>query len=209
MAEFSDAFRGDFARLVKWRRDVRRFRPDPVDPTLLDELLDLAGHAPSVGLSEPWRFVAVTGTAARSRVVASFEACNGDALSDYHGEARHLYARLKLEGLREAPVHLAVFADEATDKGRGLGRRTMPEMLRYSVVTAVHTFWLAARAAGLGVGWVSIIDPDEVRAAACVPGHWSLVAYLCVGWPQEISDTPELERAGWECRERRRDPDGA
>ncbi len=200
MTSFDDRFRDDLERLIRWRRDVRKFRSDAVDPGLLSYLLGLADHAPSVGLSQPWRFVEICDTARRDRVIASFERCNADALAAYDGSARTDYARLKLEGLHEAPVHLAVFADEVTEKGRGLGRRTMPEMLRYSVVTAVHTFWLAARASGLGVGWVSILEPDDVRLAADVPSDWQLVAYLCVGWPLEEAETPELERSGWESR---------
>ncbi len=197
---FDDAFRAELEDLIKWRRDVRRFKPDPVDPALISSLLDLADYAPSVGLSQPWRFVEVTDKGVRDAVIASYEQCNAEALATYEGDDKALYAKLKLEGLREAPVQFAVFCDEETDKGKGLGRQTMPEMLRYSVVTAVHTLWLAARAAGLGMGWVSIIDPDIVRDVLGVPNHWSLVAYLCIGYPQEDLAGPELERAGWEKR---------
>jgi len=202
MIEFDEDFRDQLELLIKWRRDVRRFKSDPVEPALISNLLELANHAPSVGLSQPWRFVEIGASEIRRRVLASFEKCNAEALADYDGDEHTRYARLKLEGLKEAPVHLAVFVDEATGKGKGLGRRTMPEMLRYSAVTAVHTFWLAARASGLGVGWVSILDPEDVRAAAEVPESWRLVAYLCVGWPVEEHDVPELEREDWE----RRDP---
>jgi len=198
---FDDNFRANFEDLIRWRRDVRRFKPDPVDPALIAHLLELADLAPSVGLSQPWRFIPVEDDAVRAHVIASFETCNAQALAAYgDGDDRSLYARLKLEGMREAPVQFAVFCDEETDKGKGLGRQTMPETLRYSVVTAVHTFWLAARASGLGVGWVSILDPDTVRKAVAAPAHWSLVAYLCVGYPQEDHLDPELERAGWEAR---------
>lgn len=202
-SDFDTTFRDGFEALLRLRRDVRRFRTDPVDAGLLQQLVDLARFAPSVGLSEPWRFVPVEGAEAREAVIASFERCNAEALSDYGGDRRSLYARLKLEGLREAPVHLAVFADPQTEKGGGLGRRTMPEMLHYSVVMAIHTLWLAARTRGLGLGWVSILDPEEVKAAADAPSNWHLVAYLCLGWPEEEQDTPELERAGWEERSRR------
>ena len=197
---FDKAFRAEFEELIKWRRDVRRFRTDRVDPGLIAHLLELAGHAPSVGLSQPWRFVQVGDKTARKAVIDTFERCNVEALADYEGGDKALYARLKLEGLREAPVQFAVFCDEETPKGKGLGRRTMPETLRYSVVTAVHTFWLAARVYGLGVGWVSILEPDAVRKALSAPESWTLVAYLCVGFPQEEHDDPELERAGWEAR---------
>ena len=198
--DFDDAFRAEFEELIKWRRDVRRFTGEPVDPELIAHLLELADLAPSVGLSQPWRFVEVVDKSARKAVIASYERCNADALESYDGDERALYARLKLEGLREAPVQFAVFCDEETSRGKGLGRQTMPEMLRYSVVTAVHTFWLAARASGVGVGWVSILDPEAVRKALDAPEHWTLVAYLCVGYPREEHDDPELERAGWEQR---------
>ena len=179
---------------------MRRFKSDPVDPVLLTHLLELADHAPSVGLSQPWRFVEVKDKVARKAIIASYESCNARALENYDGDDQALYARLKLAGLREAPVHFAVFCDEQTLKGKGLGQQTMPETLRYSVVTAVHTFWLAARAAGVGVGWVSILEPEAVRKALATPDSWTLVTYLCVGFPQEEHDDPELERAGWERR---------
>jgi 5,6-dimethylbenzimidazole synthase len=198
--DFDDAFRVEFEELIKWRRDVRRFTGKQVDPELIAHLLELADLAPSVGLSQPWRFVEVKTQAARKAVIASYERCNADALDSYDGDDRALYARLKLEGLHEAPVQFAVFCYEETSKGKGLGRQTMPEMLRYSVVTAVHTFWLAARACGVGVGWVSILEPEAVRKALDAPGHWTVVAYLCVGFPSEDHSDPELERAGWERR---------
>lgn len=198
--DFDDAFRAEFEELIKWRRDVRRFKSDPVEPELITHLLELADLAPSVGLSQPWRFVEVKDKVSRSAILATYERCNADALENYDGDTKTLYARLKLEGLRESPVQFAVFCDEETPKGKGLGRQTMPEMLRYSVVTAVYTFWLAARASSLGVGWVSILDPIEVREALNVPQEWALVAYLCVGYPREEHDDPELERAGWEKR---------
>jgi 5,6-dimethylbenzimidazole synthase len=133
-------------------------------------------------------------------VLRDFEACNGEALRAYAGERAALYARLKLEGLREAPVHLAVFCDEAGVGGHGLGRRTMPETLHYSVVGAVQILWLAARAQGLGVGWVSILTPDVVRTALGIPKAWRLVAYLCIGYPVEEHLDPELVRHGWQDR---------
>lgn len=198
---FDAAFRAKLTELMVWRRDVRRFIPHkPVPPTLVAELLEAAALAPSVGNSQPWRFVLVEDTARRAKVVANFERANREALADYSGEQAKLYASLKLAGLKEAPVHLAVFADEATGQGHGLGRRTMPEMLDYSAVMAVYGFWLAARAVGLGAGWVSIFEPDSLARDLDVPDDWKLVAYLCVGWPEDEQATPELERAGWEHR---------
>ncbi|GJE53780.1 MULTISPECIES: 5,6-dimethylbenzimidazole synthase [Methylobacterium] len=196
--DFDAAFRDRLADLFAWRRDVRRFRGDPVDETVLSTCLALASLAPSVGNSQPWRFVRVADRSRRAAVVESFARCNIAACASYADERRDLYASLKLEGLREAPVHLAVFCDEATETGYGLGRETMPEMLRYSAVTAVHTFWLAARAHGLGVGWVSILEPEEVTRLVDVPAAWRLVAYLCVGHPVEEHRDPELVRHGWQ-----------
>jgi itaconate CoA-transferase len=187
--------------LFRWRRDVRRFRRDPVDPEMVRRLIDLACLAPSVGFSQPWRFVLVESAGARAAVRANFLACNAEALGDYAGERARLYAGLKLAGLDEAPVHLAVFTDGATEAGHGLGRRTMPEMLHYSAVTAVHTLWLAARARGIGVGWVSILDPVRLRADLDLPETWHLIAYLCIGHPEEQHADPELERAGWQARD--------
>jgi 5,6-dimethylbenzimidazole synthase len=198
---FDTTFKAQFAELVRWRRDVRRFRSDPVEPALVAHLLALAAHAPSVGLSQPWRFVLVETAERRAAIRENFAAANKAALDGYAGERQARYARLKLEGLDQAPVHLAVCADETTAQGHGLGRRTMPETIRYSVVAAIQTLWLAARTEGLGVGWVSILDPDAARAALDLPADWSFVAYLCLGWPEQENDVPELEREGWEQRQ--------
>lgn len=195
---FDGAFQGRLHDLFRWRRDVRRFKTDPVPATLIEELVATAALAPSVGNSQPWRFVSVESAARRDAVIANFTACNAAALNSYEGERAALYASLKLAGLREAPVHLAVFCDHATEAGAGLGRKTMPEALDYSVVAAIHTLWLAARAQGLGVGWVSIIDPRAVAETLEAAPDWKLVAYLCVGFPQEEHLDPELERRHWQ-----------
>jgi 5,6-dimethylbenzimidazole synthase len=199
---FDASFRAAFAELLAWRRDVRHFRGGVApDETVLDELFALAALALSVGNSQPTRFVRVDDEARRAAVRANFEAANREALSTYGGARAGLYARLKLEGLRDAPVQLAVFCDEATEQGHGLGARTMPEARRYSTVCALHTFWLAARARGLGVGWVSILDPDSIAEALDVPPQWVFIGHLCVGFPREEHLIPELERAGWQARE--------
>jgi len=201
--EFDAEFRQRLLQLFAWRRDVRRFRADPVPPALLDELLAVTDLAPSVGNSQPWRFVLVASEAARAGLRAEFERCNAAALASYAGERAALYARLKLEGLRSAPVQLAVFVDEATAQGAGLGQATMPETRAFSSVTAIHTLWLAARAFGLGLGWVSILDPVQVARLLAVPAGWRLVAHLCIGWPEEEHCDPELQRHGWQARQAR------
>lgn len=197
---FDPAFRAQLRELVLWRRDVRRFRRDEVPRERIDALIEIATHAPSVGLSQPWRFVHVESSARRTAVIKSFTDANRSALEGYAGEKRSTYATLKLEGLREAPVHLAVLSDDGTHTGSGLGQQTMPETLHYSVVAAVQTLWLAARADGIGMGWVSILDPMQVIRALDVPKDWSLVAYLCLGLPAEEHLDPELERHHWEQR---------
>lgn len=202
MTAFDAPFQVALDRLFRWRRDVRRFRRDPLPGGAVDRLLLAAASAPSVGLSEPWRFVKVESADARAAILRNFETANADALAAAAPEDAATYARLKLAGLREAPTHLAAFCDEAGPQGRSLGARTMPEMRRYSVVCAVMQLWLAARAEGIGVGWVSILDPDAARRALGAPESWRLVAYLCLGWPEETHDDAELERAGWERRRR-------
>ncbi len=198
---FDDGFRSKLEELFRWRRDVRRFRSDSLDPQLLEELVSMVRFAPSVGLSQPWRFVFVDDPTRRQEIQENFKRCNQEALADYAGERAKLYARLKLAGLAEAPVHLAVFCDQETNVGHGLGRKTMPETLRDSTVTAIYTLWLAARAYDVGIGWVSILEPEEVRECLDVPKSWSLVAYLCLGYPRAEDERPELEREGWEQRQ--------
>lgn len=196
--DFDEQFRTQLHELFRWRRDVRHFRSDPLAPGTIEALVAQASASPSVGYSQPWRFVRVASAERRAQVIASFERANAQALASYQGEDAALYARLKLAGLREAPEQVAVFCDESTTSGRGLGRGSMPQMLAYSAAMAVYTFWLAARAQHVGVGWVSILEPEVVRAALDVPQGWQLVAYLCVGYPREEHDVPELAREGWE-----------
>lgn len=198
--DFDQRFQDTLETLLVWRRDVRRFRPDPVDDAIIRELLKLTALSPSVGNAQPWRFVLVEDTARRADIIANFENANANALSEYSGNQAETYACLKLAGLRDAPVHLAVYCDEASELGYGLGRKTMPEMLAYSVVGAITTLWLTARAHGIGLGWVSILDPERVNKTLEIPDDWSLVGYLCMGYPVEEHTDPELERAGWQER---------
>jgi len=200
MHAFSDEFRAGLTDLMRWRRDVRHFRTDPVEEALVRECLSTFSLAPSVGLSEPWRVIRVRSDAARAAAIVNFETANAEALTGYGGDQAELYASLKLSGMREAPEHIAVFCDDTTAKGSDLGTVTMPEMRRYSVVGAINLMWLQARALGLGLGWVSVLDPDQMCRDLDAPPDWSLVAYLCLGWPADVSLTPELETKGWEAR---------
>jgi 5,6-dimethylbenzimidazole synthase len=200
LPQFDDAFRARLLELFCWRRDVRRFRSEPLPAGTLERLIEIACLAPSVGLSQPWRFVVVEDAKRRQAVLDNFEACNAQALNAYGDDLSDRYAALKLAGLREAPCQFAVFADRHTGAGHGLGRRTMPEMAEYSAVTAVFSLWLAARAEGIGMGWVSILEPAAIAAALDLPADWRFIGYFCLGYPEIEDDSPELERAGWEQR---------
>jgi 5,6-dimethylbenzimidazole synthase len=199
--QFDDAFRAQLRDLLIWRRDVRHFRTDPLPAGAVEQLIALACLAPSVGLSQPWRFVIVDDATRRRAVLDDFSACNLEATQSYSDERAVQYVKLKLAGLREAPCQLAIFADLATAVGHGLGRRTMPEMAEYSVVAAICTMWLAARAQGIGMGWVSILIPAHINKILDVPDAWRLIGYFCLGYPQADDERPELERAGWEARQ--------
>ncbi len=198
--DFNQAFLEQLDDLLIWRRDVRHFNTRPLEAGLLDDLLDSASLAPSVGNSQPWRFVRVISPERRKEITAHVEAENARAAALYRDETRAAYDALKVHGLEQAPEHIAVFCDTAPSEGRGLGRQTMPETLAYSAVLAVHTLWLIARARGVGLGWVSIVDPAEIAALLDVPTDWKFIGYLCLGYPQEIHDVPELERSGWQTR---------
>jgi 5,6-dimethylbenzimidazole synthase len=202
--DFDDDFRARLHDLLVWRRDVRRFRTEPLPPGALDRLIAVACLAPSVGLSQPWRFVIVESAQRRRAVLDDFAARNAEALASYEGEQAARYAALKLAGLAEAPGQIAVFADRSTAIGHGLGQRTMPEMAEYSVVSAMTAMWLAARAEGIGMGWISILDPARIKTILDVPEAWRFIGYFCLGFPEAEHADPELERAGWE---RRRPPD--
>lgn len=197
---FDDRFREQLLALQRWRRDVRRFKETPVPAELIEELLAQACLSPSVGNAQPWRFVIVEGPGRRKRIRENFLACNDAAAAVYDDDDAAEYNRLKLEGLEQAPVHLAVFAESDPVEGKGLGRQTMEETVRYSVVGAIHTLWLAARARGIGMGWVSILDPDVTAKILDVPATWRFIAYLCLGYPVEEHLDPELERYGWQDR---------
>ncbi len=195
---FDASFQEQLTELFESRRDVRSFRSDPVPDELVAELVNLTRFSPSVGYSQPWRFVRVDAQARREAVMASFQRASAEAQATYSGEDAALYARLKLAGFREAPIHLAVFCDEATDTGKGLGAKSMPETRAYSTTMAIYTLWLAARARGIGLGWISILEPDVVERTLEVPEGWRFIAYLCLGYPASYEKTPELLRVGWE-----------
>lgn len=198
--DFGADFREQLLDLFLWRRDVRRFTRDALPEGTLERLIGIAALAPSVGLSEPWRFVIIESPAVRAEIRACFETCNAEALASQAGERAALYARLKLAGLDDAPCQFALFADGSTAQGHGLGRLTMPATIDYSAVMAIHTLWLAARAEGIGLGWVSILDPARIAAILDVPTTWRFIGHFCLGWPVKEDVVPALERLNWERR---------
>jgi len=198
---FSDADRSAIYRAIALRRDVRRgFINRPLPNELLGRLLAAAHHAPSVGFMQPSRFIVIRNAATRQAVYDIFKDANAQARALYEGDRKEQYDSLKLEGILEAPQNICVVCDTDSQRGHGLGRLSMPETAAYSTVCAVQNLWLAARAEGIGVGWVSILDPTRLRAVLRIPGHILPVAYLCIGYVDEFGTEPDLQRAGWEKR---------
>jgi 5,6-dimethylbenzimidazole synthase len=180
------------------RRDVRgKFLPDPIPDELLHKLLDAAHHTGSVGFMQPWSFIVIRGEEVRRRVKGLFDEANEAAGKVFEDEKRQLYSRLKLQGIMESPLNLCFTCDSTRNGPHVLGRHTIPETDVYSTVCAVQTFWLAARAEGIGVGWVSIFEPAKLREVLGIPTHVVPVAYLCVGYVSEFASRPDLETAGW------------
>jgi len=200
-AAFSQGERDAVYRAIHERRDVRRgYRSAPMPDELLERILSAAHHAPSVGFMQPWRFLLIRDRATRAAVHSLFVEVNDAAAASYPDARREQYRGLKLEGILEAPQNLCIVFNPACERGHGLGRRTMPETALYSVICAIQNLWLAARAEGVGVGWVSILEPDKLRAILAIPADMQPVAYLCLGFVETFSSEPDLERAGWQGR---------
>ncbi|MHC3436770.1 5,6-dimethylbenzimidazole synthase [Natrialbaceae archaeon A-gly3] len=182
------------------RRDIRRFREEPIPEDTVERLIDAAHHAPSVGFSQPWDFVVVRdeGTKAEIKEIATraIEA----AQTAYKEPDRSEFGQLKLEGIEESPVNICVTCDPTRGEPHVLGRNSMRRMDVYSTCLAIQNLWLAARAEGVGVGWVSFLYPSEVREVLDIPPHVKPVAYLCVGYPEGFPDEPTLQKEGWRDR---------
>jgi 5,6-dimethylbenzimidazole synthase len=187
-------------RVIESRRDVRAFRTDSIATDTLAQILGAAHHAPPVGLMQPWNFIVIRDAATKARVKALFEVQNELAVANYTGARADLYGSLKLEGIDKAPINLCVTCDRTRSGPHVLGRNTVVDTDLYSTCCAVQNLWLAARVEGVGVGWVSILDYDDLRPILGIPATVVPVAYLCIGYPREFLDEPELHRRGWETR---------
>jgi 5,6-dimethylbenzimidazole synthase len=202
MTHFSDDEKRGLYRAIYERRDVRsHFLPEPVPDDVLARILDAAHHAPSVGFMQPWDFIVIRDHSIRNEVRENFERANQQAAEIYEGEKRNLYDSLKLAAIVDAPLNLCITCDHQRTRGAGLGRQSNPSTDIYSTVCAVQNLWLAARAESLGVGWVSILDTEALKATLQIPPGVTPIAYLCIGYVSEFGSQPELEKRGWEQRE--------
>lgn len=199
--QFSEDEQQSLHRLLRWRRDVRHFSTRPVPEALAGILQDAMDLAPSVGNARPWRVFRVDSTDIRQQMQAIFHAANEAAARAQQPERQRHYRQLKLAGLEEAPLQLAVFTDTAPSAGHGLGRHSMPQTLEQSTAMAIQNLNLMARVHGLGVGMVSILDPRAMEALLGVPSSWRFNLYLCIGWPRFTDDQPLLHRQGWQTNE--------
>ncbi|MES5096975.1 5,6-dimethylbenzimidazole synthase [Agrobacterium sp. BA1120] len=199
--EFSDSDKQAVYRAIETRRDVRdQFLPDPLPEELVERLLKAAHSAPSVGFMQPWNFTLVTDADVKERVWQAFSRANAEAAEMFGQEQQALYRSLKLEGIRKAPLSICVTCDPTRGGHVVLGRTHNPRMDVYSTVCAVQNLWLAARAEGIGVGWVSIFHDADIRDILAIPPHIEIVAWLCVGRVDTLYGEPELAVKGWRQR---------
>lgn len=198
---FSEAEQRGLYRAIHERRDVRsQFLPDRIPPDVLARLLEAAHHAPSVGFMQPWDFIVIESRDVRKAVLAIFEQENQKAAERFEGERHDRYRTLKLQGIMESPLNVCMTCDRSRGGPHVLGRNSIVDTDLFSTCLAVQNLWLAARAEGIGVGWVSILDQEQLSAALNLPEHVYPLAYLCLGYVSEFLDQPELEAKGWRSR---------
>ncbi|MFC4260780.1 5,6-dimethylbenzimidazole synthase [Marinobacter lacisalsi] len=198
---FTDEERQGLYRAIHERRDVRsQFLPDPIPDDVLARLLQAAHHAPSVGFMQPWDFILIDSVPVREQIVAIFDQENEKAAKNYTGERQHTYRNLKLQGILESPINLCITCDRSRGGEHVLGRNSIVETDLFSTCLAVQNLWLAARAEGIGVGWVSILDQQQLANTLNLPEHVYPLAYLCLGYVSEFLDQPELQKKGWRSR---------
>jgi 5,6-dimethylbenzimidazole synthase len=191
--------------IMHHRRDVRgnRFIDKPLPNKIIDKILDAALMAPSVGYSQPWQFVVIEEKSIRQKVYNSFCEQTEYAANLFSDKKKLEYKKLKLEGIMEAAVNIAVFYQPSQEPI--LGQTSMNDMGRFSVVCAIQNMWLMARALNVGIGWVSIVEPEKVKEAVNAPKNSELIGYLCVGYVNEFLDEPELKKVAWDKQKNKRD----
>ncbi|WP_271273654.1 5,6-dimethylbenzimidazole synthase [Aliamphritea hakodatensis] len=195
---FTSQDRDGLYKTIFNRRDVRgQFRPDSIPDEVLSRVLYAAHHAPSVGFMQPWDFMLIRDAGVRQQVKGLFDTAHDEAADMFSEEKRDTYRSLKLEGILESPLNICITCDRSRTGPTVIGRTHIPEMDMYSSVCAVQNLWLAARAEGLGIGWVSIMDPEKLQDVLGIPRDIVPVAYLCIGYVDHFYKRPELESAGW------------
>ncbi|TPW10342.1 MAG: 5,6-dimethylbenzimidazole synthase [bacterium] len=187
-------------RLIASRRDVRRFLARQIPNAVVQRILTAAHHTPSVGFMQPWNFILIRDPLIKAKMKALFLAENAKSVRRFRGRRRRLYRRLRLEGILEAPLNICVTCDPRRAGPHVLGRNTIRRTDVYSTCCAVQNLWLAARAEGIGMGWVSILRNDRLKRILDIPAGIIPVAYLCVGYPVEFFPKPELELRNWASR---------
>jgi len=198
---FNDDERDGLYQTIFSRRDVRgQFTPDPIPEDVLSRILMAAHYAPSVGFMQPWNFILVRSAETKQKVHTLFETAHAEAAEMFEGDARETYRNLKLEGILESPINICITCDKDRAGPVVIGRTHIKTMDVYSSVCAVQNLWLAARAEGLGLGWVSILDQKNLKQVLGLPRRVIPVAYVCLGYVSHFHDKPELQSAGWRPR---------
>jgi nicotinate-nucleotide--dimethylbenzimidazole phosphoribosyltransferase len=198
MHAFPDDQRAAVYRAIEERRDVRRdFLPDPIPSEVLERVLAAGHRAPSVGFSQPWDFIVITDPGRRARIKALAERSREEFAASLPAARARAFDRLKTEAILQTPVNIVITCDPTRGGRHTLGRHAQPQTAAYSSVLAVANLWLAARAEGLGVGWVSFFSERELAAELGLPPHLEVVAYLCLGYVASFAPEPELQLAGW------------
>lgn len=198
VGDFSPEEKNGFYKAVFSRRDVRsHFTSEPIDEKVLSKILNAAHHAPSVGFSQPWNFILIKDIKTRKNVKESFDAERMRSSNLIKDPKRSRYLSLRLEGILDSAVNVCVTYDPSKFGPFVIGRSSIPETGIYSVCCAIQNLWLAARAEGVGVGWVSILSNDDLKKILDIPDHVVPVAYLCLGHVSKFAEKPDLESAGW------------
>jgi len=201
MSEFSSQEKSGLYKAIYTRRDVRsHFISKPLSDEVLARILNAAHHAPSVGFSQPWNFVLIRDDVTKEKIKKSFEQEKTKSASNVDHQKKEKYLSLKLEGILESNVNICITYDPTKFGPFVIGRSSIPETGIYSVCCAVQNLWLAARAEGIGVGWVSILSIELLKEALSLPEHIIPIAYLCLGHVSEFAEKPDLENAKWLAR---------